>query len=198
MRQTRTRNDPGEQLADRLRMKRFALGVGEHRVTRPDPVPVAALAIAPSFKDAFGVDVEFEATPTGACLGGKLGGPSSECLTGTADRQLVQASVPVAPPQPGDLAATHPGGGSEMQRRIEPMPAGSTEERCELGSCPCLRTAARACVRSRPLGAERDVGAGESLLGGLGRALRTMRWTSWTVLAASPSQCWPPVAVSVV
>jgi len=50
--------------------------------------------------------------------------PSSECLAGGADRQLMQASVPVAPPQPGDLAASHPGGGGEMQRRVQAMPAG--------------------------------------------------------------------------
>ena len=148
VRQAGTGDDPGEQLADRLRMKWLAVSIGEHRVARSNAVPVVALAIAPSFEDVFGVGVEFEAASTGACLGGELGGSSGECLAGAADRQLVQVGVPVAPPQPGDLAAAHPGGGGEMQRRVQAMPAGSTEERGELSGSPSFWSAAGAGMRS--------------------------------------------------
>ena len=54
-----------------------------------------------------------------------------------------------------------------MQRRVQAMPTGGTEERAELGGGPCPWPSARAGVRSRSLGAQRDVGARESLLGGL-------------------------------
>jgi hypothetical protein len=131
----------------------FAVGVGEHRVARSDVVSVVALPIAPLSEDVFGVGVEFEAASAGARFGGKLGRSSSECLTGAADRQLVQGSVPVAPSQPRDLTAAHPGGGGEMQRRVEPMPGGRAEEGGEFGGGPCFRAAAWAGVRSWSLGA---------------------------------------------
>ena len=91
--QAGTGDDPGEQLTDRFRMHRFAAGVGEDRVPTPDVVSVVALAIAPFFEEVFGVRVEFEAASAGACFGGELGGPPGECLTGAADRQLVQGRV---------------------------------------------------------------------------------------------------------
>ena len=134
-------------------MERLAIGVGEHRVARSDAVPVVALAIAPAFEDLFGVGVEFEAAPAGACFGGELGGPSGECLAGAADRQLVQAGVPVTSSQPDDLAAAHAGGRGEMQRRVQTMPAGGVQKGGQLAGGPRLRAPARTGMRSRPLGA---------------------------------------------
>jgi hypothetical protein len=78
VRQTRTHDDPGEQLADRFRVQRFASSVREHRVARPNAVPVVALPITTSCEDAFGVGVEFEPPSTGAGLGGELGGSPGE------------------------------------------------------------------------------------------------------------------------
>lgn len=99
VRQTRTGDDPGEQLTDRLQVQGFAVSVGEYRVARTNAVPIVALTIAPSCEDVFGVGVEFEAPSTGAGLGGELGRSPGECLASAADRQLVQAGIPVTPAQ---------------------------------------------------------------------------------------------------
>ena len=63
VRQTRTLNNPGQQLTDRLRMQRFAAGVCEDRVACPNAMSVVALPIAPAFEDVFGVGAQFEAAP---------------------------------------------------------------------------------------------------------------------------------------
>ena len=113
MRQTRTRDDPGEQLADRLRVQWLANGVGEHRVARPNAVPVVALAIAPPFEDVFGGGVEFKAAST--CTHAPRAADRSRPNTSDASIEVVGEGAQRGPAVAGEDGTVHEGEAGDVQ-----------------------------------------------------------------------------------
>ena len=97
---------------------------------------VPTKSAAPLSQDGGGAVVEVDAAATGAGLSTELDGTASDGLDGAVDREPTFALIEVAPLEPDDLAATHPGVGGEVQRRVQAVRLRGSEEGGELLDAP--------------------------------------------------------------
>ena len=160
---------PVEQLADRFRVDRPACGVREHRVGEPDGMSVVFLAVAPGGEDCLGGRVEVDASAAGASLDRDFDGTASDALAAAGHRHPMSGLVPVTPPEPGELASSHPGHGGQLQRRVEPQVVGAVEEGSELDGGPRLGSAARPWLGAWRVGEQGDVDVDELTACGVGQ-----------------------------
>lgn len=78
-------------------------------------------------------------------------------------------ALPVAPAEPGEFTAAHPGERGEVQCRVEPQVCGTGQEAAELRRSPCLGSTACAGLGAWGLGDERNVGGDKLTAGRVGK-----------------------------
>ena len=79
---------------------------------------VAPLRAAPSL--VLGAGVEVDAAPTRSSLHRDFDGAAADDLSAACDRDPMRGALPVAPAEPGELAAAHAGVGGETRCTVEP------------------------------------------------------------------------------
>ena len=161
-------DDAVEELAERFGVKGLAVGVDEDRVAGSGGDVVVVESPPPGVEVGFGGGVEIDAASTGSGFGGELGGSPADDLAGAADGEVVEVGVPVAPAESGEFAASHAGGGGEVEGGVKALARCVVEEVGELVAGPGGWPGSGEPVGAWWSGVEGGVGVGESDAGGFG------------------------------